>query len=215
MKILKKVQCCGHIMVMSIKMLPIKMKLKALLRKSRKAKIKEMEALFASLQEDPYENADEWIRLFGEYELFMTKKRRRFYIDVIQDTFENPDERRTLFGEAIGEDLYSDEINFLKSIPRDRAGLEKLCLYLEEHSCMAGYKLLFEEFAQLLSEDGKLKAKMAACLMESGRSIDYLQDEFPELFKTTEVVETATDEEIWMSIPEIRALLEGDFLGQN
>lgn len=215
MKFFKHIKSGIRIMVLSIKILPLKVKLKVRLWKSRKAKIKEMKALFASLQEEPYEDTDEWIRLFDEYETFMTKRQKQFYIDIIQDIFADPEDRRTVFGEAIGEELYSDAMNFLQSIPRDKTGLEKLCRYLEEHSCMAGYKLLFEEFAQLLSEDEKLKAKMVACLMESGRSIDYLQDEFPELFKTTEVVETATDEEIWMSIPEIRALLEGDFLGQN
>lgn len=202
MKFFKHIKSGIRIMVLSIKILPLKVKLKVRLWKSLKAKIKEMKALFASLQEEPYEDTDEWIRLFDEYETFMTKRQKQFYIDIIQDIFADPEDRRTLFGEAIGEDLYSDEINFLKSIPRDRAGLEKLCLYLEEHSCIAGYKLLFEEFDHLLSEE--MKTKVITSLKQSGRSVDYLQDEFPDLFETESA---ETDEEIWWTSPEIRDFL--------
>jgi hypothetical protein len=49
-----------------------------------------------------------------------------------------------------------------------------------------------------------MKTKVITSLKQSGRSVDYLQDEFPDLFETESA---ETDEEIWWTSPEIRDFL--------
>lgn len=177
---MEKVKAINHIMMINLKVIPLKCKLWFLLWKVRKNKNKKMDMLFGELLENPYD-VEKWLLLFEE-EQFMNSTKRNLYISTLQDTFDI-EERRALFGESI-DGLYSDEDHFFNTLPRTAAGLEKLCAYLEMHMSFAGFRLLFDdqEFGQFLTQETRVEVIRNLC--KGPYSLEYLQLELPEVTDT-------------------------------
>ena len=57
------------------------------------------------------------------------------------------------------ESFYTDEISALESVPRTEEGLQELLDYLDEMDSLPGYKVLFEDFINLLTTKKKDEMK--------------------------------------------------------